>query len=207
MRGTPSEFGSYIKLQAVVLEQLPRPEEIDSTTRQGWIENQGALKKALRSALCPPIGPENKAIWRKLVIDERSLDSLLANLRSQGVILDRKTRESFESLVFPRSTQQLKLVRTSIRALGFGEAPDFNRLVSQIHRLGGSLLLTEEVLYLRASYAGEQPRGEYLWILTEPNDGLYVMRREARAGRLYLTLRLSEDLLNNIDSPLIYCIR
>ncbi len=55
MSRTSSEFpGWYVNFQAAVLMQLPRPNEIDQTTGEGWTGNQKGLKKELRSALCLP---------------------------------------------------------------------------------------------------------------------------------------------------------
>ena len=51
MSGTPSlavePDGNYVEFQAAVLRQLPRPDEIDKTTREGWTKNQAGLKKFL----------------------------------------------------------------------------------------------------------------------------------------------------------------
>ena len=46
--------GGYIQFQTAVLRQLPRPNEIDRTTRQGWMMNQKSLQDALHGALVPP---------------------------------------------------------------------------------------------------------------------------------------------------------
>ena len=43
--------GWYITLQTAVLNQLPRPGELDQVTAEGWQKNQKALKEALETAL------------------------------------------------------------------------------------------------------------------------------------------------------------
>jgi hypothetical protein len=54
--GTPSNediSGAYIQFQTAVLRNLPRPHQIDATTREGWIKNGQALQVALERALTP----------------------------------------------------------------------------------------------------------------------------------------------------------
>ena len=51
--GTAS-IGSWVEFVASVVRQLPRPEEMDATTCEGWSKNQESLKKTLVDALLPP---------------------------------------------------------------------------------------------------------------------------------------------------------
>ncbi|MFH0814503.1 MAG: hypothetical protein V1902_00195 [Candidatus Falkowbacteria bacterium] len=46
--------GWYVTFQTAALNQLPRPPELDQVTAEGWIKNQGALKKVLAEDLLPP---------------------------------------------------------------------------------------------------------------------------------------------------------
>jgi hypothetical protein len=52
---TASVPGWWVALQAALLQQMPRPEEIDQTTAEGWFNNQRGLKRALAKALLPTI--------------------------------------------------------------------------------------------------------------------------------------------------------
>jgi len=49
----PQLPGWYIEFQASLLRQAPRPGEIDQTTAEGWMNNQGSLKKTLAGSLLP----------------------------------------------------------------------------------------------------------------------------------------------------------
>ncbi len=51
--GTAS-IGSWVEFASSVFRQLPRPEEMDETTCEGWSKNQAALKKTLAGALLRP---------------------------------------------------------------------------------------------------------------------------------------------------------
>ncbi len=51
--GTAS-IGSWVEFASAVVRQLPRPEEMDATTCEGWSKNQEALKRILAEALLPP---------------------------------------------------------------------------------------------------------------------------------------------------------
>jgi len=54
MSKTTSEFpGWYVNFQAAVLMQLPRPDQIDQLTGEGWTKNQEALSKCLAEILLP----------------------------------------------------------------------------------------------------------------------------------------------------------
>ncbi len=46
--------GWYVNFQAAVLMQLPRPDQIDQVTGEGWTKNQDALNKALAGVILPP---------------------------------------------------------------------------------------------------------------------------------------------------------
>ncbi len=62
--GTPSvDLGWYMNFLADVIQQLPRPGQIDETTAQGWHQNKRGLKRVLLRALTPPeIKPSVHAI-------------------------------------------------------------------------------------------------------------------------------------------------
>lgn len=52
--GTTSKVpGWWIEFQAAVLRQMPRPNQIDQATAEGWSGNQGALKKVLAGVFIP----------------------------------------------------------------------------------------------------------------------------------------------------------
>lgn len=53
MSGKTLEVNQFAELIISVVRQLPR--DIDSTTAQGWIENQQALAKVLRAGLMPDV--------------------------------------------------------------------------------------------------------------------------------------------------------
>jgi hypothetical protein len=51
--------GWYVEFQAAVLRQLPRPDKLGKEIGEGWINNQGALKKVLATILFPQPSQES----------------------------------------------------------------------------------------------------------------------------------------------------
>lgn len=66
-RGTAST-GSWVEFAASVFRQLPRPEEIDTATCEGWQQNQEALKRALAEALLPPVEAPDLYLCARLIL-------------------------------------------------------------------------------------------------------------------------------------------
>lgn len=60
MSGTASVPGWWVEFQAAVIRQLPRPDQIDQVTAEGWSSNQRSLKRVLAESLLPSAEPAEK---------------------------------------------------------------------------------------------------------------------------------------------------
>jgi len=52
--------GWYVNFQAALLQQAPRPGELDQETAEGWAHNQAALKKILAEGLLPRVSAKDE---------------------------------------------------------------------------------------------------------------------------------------------------
>lgn len=77
--------GWYIQFQADVLLQLPRPDELPQSVADRLHDNRGLMKKALRTALCPPVTepaePAAKTIFTDLFRETGELSIQLPALK------------------------------------------------------------------------------------------------------------------------------
>jgi hypothetical protein len=83
--------GWYVQFQTDVLLQLPRPGELSERAADRLHNNRGLMKKALRTALCPPaIKPASEMIFTDLFRDTGELSIQLP-------ALSRPTLEELQS--------------------------------------------------------------------------------------------------------------
>ncbi|MEK7078409.1 MAG: hypothetical protein AAB911_02465 [Patescibacteria group bacterium] len=75
--GTASlDAGQFAEFASVVIRQLPR--DLDSTTVQGWIENQSSLQRVLREALMPIPIEQEKNVFPVTVDYTRTLSDMIS---------------------------------------------------------------------------------------------------------------------------------
>ena len=78
--------GWYVQFQIDVLSQLPRPGELSEDVADGWHNNRGAMKKALRDALVPPseVEPEPKQLPMSITLNTDATPFVPSGLGLQG---------------------------------------------------------------------------------------------------------------------------
>jgi hypothetical protein len=78
--------GWYVQFQIDVLSQLPRPGELSEDVADGWHNNRGAMKKALRDALVPPseVESEPKQLPMSITLNTDATPFVPSNMSLQG---------------------------------------------------------------------------------------------------------------------------
>jgi len=116
--------GWYIKFQADMLQQLPRPGTIDQTTAEGWSGNQEALKKVLAEVLLPGDAMQEFILlyaFNLMVPDNYDHSTQLASFKKKNredflfysdVITDEKFANATQRLI-PGKTYKVKIFRTT----------------------------------------------------------------------------------------------
>lgn len=145
-----NEFpGWYIQFQADVLLQLPRPDALSKDVADGWHNNRGAMKKALRQTLCPPETPTPSA---KPCIHMQAVNTIRANPERYINPEELAEWKSLTDAAVREMARRLKI--TPEQALAFLEeqAPvTLRAIASYLHRiaeisLSAHLKLSNEIL-------------------------------------------------------------
>lgn len=159
------------KFIAVVCENTP---PLASEMMQAWIQNPIALQRALKSALdVDLVGGEvpRAQVWKELPIGGRSTLDLLQMLDDDDFVgtgckaLLEEVHDQYEQGPAPR--QKVKLVRISVKELGFIKPVTFRKILERAEELGLALCPPIVAPHLRLEY-DNQPENEELYVACTP---------------------------------------
>lgn len=189
MSGTPS-LGQYIKFQAAVLQQLPRPNEFTPEVLDGWILNQASLARVLRETLVPAMDAKGVQTYAVSVDYSLSIEEMVRAGRYDW------SNESITSKNFPRLQSwgkrevEVELVHLD-RYMRNGDG-----VIRELDKRGYRPATLPELLALGAQYPDLQrtysiPAFGSVW--QDPDGDRYVAYLDGRASNRGLDLDWLED--------------
>jgi hypothetical protein len=168
---------------AMVGQNMP---EISGDVMQGWIENQKALQKALRTALCPPETTDTATEFTNLIVAERpkrefatwktvklgthkTVKDLTKGLTDAGFRIGDYAAQFLTKITIASAETEIELVNVSGAELGFTKKyPTRAEIYARATTEFGLDLVPNEVgPQLRLQYP-DQPLREWMLVSMEP---------------------------------------
>ena len=113
---------------------------------------------------------EKRSAWRTVNIGGTTAAKLRDATKGVGMRVSDWAFDLMTKIRFAGEVRQVKLYRVTLRELGFTEKATKDEIYARALSLGYILLPEEVGPQLRLQYP-EQPKGEYLWVATEPITG------------------------------------
>jgi len=177
-----------LELGAKVLLALP---EMPVEKVQYWIENGKELKKVLKNALFPLPTPDLK-IWKTIKIGTGLQPSDFEEaIKEKDCIVSDWAKDIISKPAFTVSQeeQEIKLVKLTVRELGFEEGATTKEIYERAQELVFKLCPAEVGPQLRLQYL-DQPKGEWIRVamkpITDSGGDLGVFRVAHGDGGRYL---------------------